>query len=159
MVILLLALTLQTPPPSLGDAAKQAREAKEASNKPKATRVYTNDEMKPGTVVARPDTKAKTEPMPNLAAIEQKYRRQFAQLRAGQASAEARGKELADEMVKASPQSASVVHYYYNPTHIKQLQTSIDRNNAQLAQIKKKLSDLAEELNAKGYPTSWGDPQ
>jgi hypothetical protein len=161
-VFMMLAATLpvlaQTTTPSLAERARQIREEKEKSGEPKATQVITNDEMKPAAPTVETKEKAKV-PTASLAAIEKKYRQQSSQLHSQLKQAEAHAQELKDDMAKASPASVTVVHYYYNPKYLKQLQAAIDQNNTLIASLQKRIAALKEEVHSKGYPDSWADPE
>jgi hypothetical protein len=154
------------PQPSLADLAKKAREAK--ASQPKATKKFDSDSLKPATPAApaSPDTAVAEKPAatsgtstskPDPDALEKRYRARFSQLRNAQKAAEAEDKHLHDEMNYAGPNSAAVLHPYYDPKIIQALQSQIDGNNKKLANIKQQLEDLTEELRKKGLPARWAE--
>jgi hypothetical protein len=154
------------PQPSLADLAKKASDAK--ASQPKATKKFDNDSLKqatptapasPDTAVAeKPSTASGTStPKPDPNALEKSYRGRFSQLRAAQKAAEAEDKHLHDEMNYAGPNSAAVLHPYYNARTIQVLQSEVDANNKKIAGIKQQLEDLTEELRKRGLPARWAE--
>jgi hypothetical protein len=167
MIVAALPLLAQTTTPSLAEQARLIREAKEKSGAPKATRVITNEEVKAGappvetkekTAAKQPAEKEKVTPA-GLAAIEKKYHQQSAQLHHQLEQAEAQAQKLKDDMAAASPTSVTVLHYYYDPKYLKQLQAAIDKNNALIESLHKQIEALKEEVHSKGYPDGWADPE
>jgi len=164
-LILCGGLAAQTPPPdpptSLAEAARKARE-KQASQ-PKATKTFDNDSMKPATngtpalsVIEKPSTSKSS--APNGAALEKTYRAKFSQLRSSLKAAQAEDQRLQAELARVGPNSAAVLHPYYNPRTIQSLQSQIDTNNHRISALKTQLDDLTEELRKKGLPPRWAEP-
>lgn len=156
------ALAAQEPTdrPSLAEAARKAREKK--GDQPKATKVFDNQSMGKGTVstpqASTPDPKsapARPAPVKATSDLEREYRTRFANLRLQLITSEERAKMMADVMAKYSPTSVTVEHYYYDPKKLKELQSAIDTNNKRIADLKKQLADLEEELRRKGLPSGW----
>lgn len=142
--------------PSLAEAARKAREKK--ASQAKATKVFDNESVSKGKVsTPQSSTPAPAKPAPAKAASDQEreYRLRFANLRIQLATAEERAKMLADLMAKYSPTSVTVEHYYYDPKKLKELQSAIDSNDKRIADLKKQLTDLEEELRRKGLPSGW----
>ena len=153
----------QTPPPdpqlSLADAAKKAREAK--ASQPKASKTFDNDSMKkaaPGTPERPVTAKPATSKPPDAAALEKTYRAKFKQLRNSLKAAEAQEQRLRAELSRTAPNSAAVLHPYYNPRTIQSLQSQIDANNKKIRTLKTQLDDLTDELRKKGLPPRWAEP-
>jgi hypothetical protein len=164
MVCLLIAsagLAAQEPErPSVAEAARKAREKK--ADQPKATKVYDNQSLEKGKPSSPKSASPAPEPKPARPApvkatseLEREYRIRFANLRIQLFAAEAQGKALADTMAKYSPTSVTVEHYYYDPKKLKELQSAIDTNTRRVADLKKQLADLEEELRRKGLPSGW----
>lgn len=158
------ALAAQEPTdrPSLAEAARKAREKK--GEQPKATKVFDNQSMGKGTVstpqssTPAPDPRAapsRPAPVKATSDLEREYRTRFASLRLQLITSEERAKMLADLMAKYAPSSVTVEHYYYDPKKLKELQSAIDTNNKRIADLKKQLADLEEELRRKGLPSGW----
>ncbi len=142
--------------PSVAEAARKAREKRAAE--PKATKVFDNQSMGKGTVstVGSP-TAAPEKRVPAKATsdLEREYRARFANMRIQLVTAEERGKMLANVMAKYSPSSVTAEHYYYDPKKLRELESAIDANSKQIADLKKQLADLEEELHRKGLPSGW----
>jgi hypothetical protein len=145
--------------PSLGDAARQAREKQAAA--PKATKTFDNNSLKqapPESVpaakapAAKPAKPADTKPPVDL---EKKYRAQFAKLRSELKAAQAEDKRLHALLERASPNNP-VNGGYLNPGVVKRLHDGIAANDAKILGFKTALEDLSEELRKKGLPASWG---
>jgi hypothetical protein len=155
----------QTPPPdpqpSLADLAKKARDAHPSP--PKASRTFDNDSMKkapPGTP-DRPITAKPSTPGPqstDTATLEKTYRAKFSQLRSSLKTAEADDQRLHADLATVAPNSATVLHPYYDPGTIQSLQSQIDGNSKKIATLKTQLDDLTDELRKKGLPPRWGYP-
>lgn len=146
--------------PSLAEAARKAREKK--ATEPKATKVFDNESVSKGKV----STPSSSTPAPELTTpestptkatsdLEREYRTRFANLRIQLVTSEERAKMLADVMAKYAPSSVTVEHYYYDPKKVKELQGAIDANNSRIANLKKQLTDLEEDLRRKGLPSGW----
>lgn len=158
------------PAPSLGDLARRARADKENAKKVTPTRVFNNESFSKGASAAT-DSPAKPEPpeetLPKAAAksessdsepdSEKAWRSKFAKLRAQLKSAEMQAEQLKEEMARASPSSATVVHYSYDARYVKSIQAKIDANNRQIEKLRKQLDDLEEELRRKGLPSGWAN--
>ena len=166
MMLAALPVQAQTTTPSLAERARQIREEKEKSSAKKAARVITNEEMKPGAppidtrdkpAAGGDKEKGKITPA-SLALTEKMYHQQSAQLHNQLKQAEAEAQKLKDDMAAASPTSVTVVHYYYDPKYLKQLQTAIDQNNTLIASLQKRIAALKEEVRSRSYPDSWADP-
>lgn len=175
MIVAALPLLAQDPGPSLAERARQIREEKATAGTPKAKHVITNDEMKAATPTAGtkekigdekpagakpagPAGKEKATPA-SLALVEKKYREQSAKLHNQLKQAEAESQKLKDDMAAAAPNSVTVVHYYYDPKYLKQLQAAIDKNNELIDSLHKQIDALKDEVHSKGYPDSWADPE
>jgi len=148
--------------PSVAEAARKAREKK--ASEPKATKVFDNQSMGKGTVstpqssAPAPDAKsapARPAAVKGTSELEREYRTRFAKMRIQLITSEERAKMLADVMAKYSPSSVTAEHYYYDPKKLKELQSAIDTNNKRIADLKKQLADLEEELRRKGLPSGW----
>ena len=157
------ALAAQEPErPSVAEAARKAREKK--GDQPKATKVFDNQSMGKGTVSTPQSstptpypksTTARPAPAKATSELEREYRTRFANLRIQLITSEERAKMMADMMAKYSPTSVTVEHYYYDPKKLKELQSAIDTNNKRIADLKKQLADLEEDLRRKGLPSGW----
>jgi hypothetical protein len=152
----------QTPPPnpqpSLADLAKKAREAH--ASQPKATKTFDNDSMKkapPATPVRPVAAKPAAPKPPNTAALEKTYRAKFSQLRNSLKAAEAADQRLRAQMSYLGPNSAAVMHPYYDQPTIRNLQSQIDANNKKITTLKTQLDDLTDELRKKGLPSRWAE--
>lgn len=152
--------------PSLGEVARKARAEK--AGQPKARRVFDDQSIGQETPVSSgkpsgqpPDdpksTAAKPAAPKSSASLETEYRAAFSKLREQLKAAEAKSKPLADKMAKFSPNSATVVHYYYDPVALKAIQDQIDANNKRIADLKQRIADLEEELHRKGLPSGWAN--
>jgi predicted RNase H-like nuclease (RuvC/YqgF family) len=164
-LILCCGLAAQTSPSdpltSLAEAARKARE-KQASQ-PKATKTFDNDSMKSAangtpalSVVEKPSTSKSS--APNAAALEKTYRAKFSQLRNSLKAAQAEDQRLQAELSRVGPNSAAVLHPYYDPRTIQRLQSQIDTNNRKITTLKTQLDDLTEELRKGGLPPRWAEP-
>ena len=176
MLVLLAALLLAATASaqSLGELARRARVKK--ARQPKATRVYTNDNMPRASRLstaavateakAKPGEKAKEgekgEPedgKKSRAELEKDYREKFGKLRENLALEERRLEVLQRELNMAN------VQFYSDPNAALREQTTrgeltarqqeLEQQKAAIAAARKAIADLAEELRRKGLPPGW----
>ena len=162
---------------SLGEAARKVRAEKQKA--PKATRVFTNDNMpKQGglstTHVPEPPEPAKgkeaeakgaeaKEQKKDMAEEEKEWRAKFAKLYDELKYEEKKLDVLQRELNLAQIQNFSdpnvALREQYQRTEITKRTQEIESQKQAVERVKKSIADLEEELRRKSLPARWAEPQ